>query len=99
MSGHINNLCWSPCGSAILFTASEEPQIYCLRLSNSEENVQSSGAAVPIMDLSKASIISEDQEMISGTVRFSAMNRETVSTDSTKINRPYVLNELLTDDY
>ena len=68
ISGHINNICWSPCGSAALFTTSDEPQIYCLRLNASpdHEQLQSGGAAVPIMDLSKASIFMENEEKISG---------------------------------
>ena len=58
MSGHMNNICWSPCASTVLFTTSEESQIYCLRLSGTDggEDIQSAGAAVPVMDLSKASI-------------------------------------------
>ena len=67
MSGHMNNLCWSPCASAVLFTTSEECQIYCLRLSgDSDEDIQSAGAAVPVMDLSKASITLEDSEVVIG---------------------------------
>ena len=67
MSGHMNNLCWSPCASAVLFTTSEECQIYCLRLSGDiDGEIQSAGAAVPVMDLSKASITLEDSEVVIG---------------------------------
>jgi len=69
MSGHMNNICWSPCASTVLFTTSEESQIYCLRLSGSDgggEDIQSAGAAVPVMDLSKASIALEDQDIVIG---------------------------------
>ena len=54
LHGHINNACWSPCGTSLLFTTSEDAQIFCLRFTVSVENeLESSGAAIPIMDLSK----------------------------------------------
>ncbi len=54
LGGHINNACWSPCGTALLFTSSQESQIFCLRFALLDENqLESSGAAIPIMDLSK----------------------------------------------
>lgn len=70
LSGHINNACWSPCGTALLFTTSTEAQIFCLRFSIVEENnaitVQSAGAAVPVMDLAKVTF--NDYEEVGGQV-------------------------------
>lgn len=71
-SGFINNFAWSPCGSTILFTTSEDCRIFCLRLTADDEEVQSAGAAVPIMDLSKALMSlteCEDELVVGGQVQ------------------------------
>ena len=53
----------------MLFTTSEETQIFCLRLSVDEDGVQSAGAAVPIMDLAKVCIdFNDGEEIIGGLV-------------------------------
>ena len=78
--GHVNSACWSPDGTTLLFTTNTEPQIFCLKFlpnvidaENTELNghqnfeeagLQSSGAAVPVMDLTKVTFNSEDGEEI-----------------------------------
>ena len=78
--GHVNSACWSPDGTTLLFTTNTEPQIFCLNFlpnvidsENTEFNgqqnfeeagLQSSGAAVPVMDLTKVTFNSEDGEEI-----------------------------------
>ena len=62
VSGYVNSICWSPCGTCALFTTSTEPRIYSLRFSVQEE-VQTAGAAVPVMDLTKTLI---DEEVVIG---------------------------------
>ena len=78
--GHVNSACWSPDGTTLLFTTNTEPQIFCLKflpnvidsentelngqLNFEEAGLQSSGAAVPVMDLTKVTFNSEDGEEI-----------------------------------
>ena len=58
-SGFISSVCWSTDGSTLLYTTSNESQIFCLKFQaesfngNDEDDVTSTGAAVPVMDLAK----------------------------------------------
>ena len=47
------SFCWSPCGTSVLFTTSQDTQIFCLRFTINEETneISSAGAAVPVMDI------------------------------------------------
>jgi aladin len=55
-SGHVQAACWSPCGSVLLFTTSEEPVIYSLKFRKMDtvfQHDEASKTAVPAVDLAE----------------------------------------------
>ncbi|XP_013779615.1 aladin-like [Limulus polyphemus] len=58
--GHCQNACWSPDGSVLLFTTSEEPLIYSLHFGSTENikphSVAGSKSAIPVADLTPVSV-------------------------------------------
>jgi aladin len=64
--GHVQAACWSPCGSMVLFTTSEEPIVYSLTFSKLDtvfQHDETSKTAVPAVDLTEVKF-NEGQRLV-----------------------------------